>query len=118
MRKDGGPKGHEKIWMESAKLEEARVQLAQEFDAQRMEILSQISMAKDRLDEMTSNTIKKIESELPDKISAIENEQENKYVKAMAEIDKFKEALSCLPLDAMIERSFLAISGLAPEEEG
>lgn len=118
MRKNPGSTEQEKVWMESEKLEEAQVQLAQEFDSQKLEILSHISMAKKRLDEMTSNTIEKVESELPEKISALEKEQKYNHIKAMAEIDKFKEALSCLPLDEIVERSFLAVSGLASEEEG
>ena len=39
-------------------------------------------------------------------------------MKAMTDVDKFKEALSCLPLDEIIERSFLAVSGLTSEGEG
>lgn len=118
MRKDGDPKGQEKVWVESAKLEEARVRLAQEFESQKAEILAQISMAKNRLDEMTSNTIKKVESELPEKMLAVEKEQRDNYMRAMTDVDKFKEALSCLPLDEIIERSFLAVSGLTSEGEG
>lgn len=117
MHKIVDPLDQKKEWSESIKLEEARGKLAVEFETKKTELLGQVATSKDRLEEMTSNTIEKAESELPEKIACAKKEQEDLYLVALAEVDRLREALSELPLDDIVERSFLVVSGLKADRE-
>nr|WP_321503618.1 hypothetical protein [uncultured Dethiosulfovibrio sp.] len=105
-------------WIESIRLEEEKQKLSSEFELRRSEIMNEVDMARERLDEMASNTVKKVEAELPGKLEQIAITQEKLYVEALAEIDRLKNSLDELSLDAVAERSFLVLSGLHVDEEG
>ncbi|WP_143340758.1 hypothetical protein [Dethiosulfovibrio salsuginis] len=80
--------------------------------------MNEVDMAREKLDEMACNTVKKIEAELPDKLEQVAIAQEKLYVEALAEIDKLKNSLDELSLDGVVDRFFLVLSGLHVDEEG
>lgn len=102
-------------WEESTRLEKEKEKLSAEFEAKKTEIFTQVAMARERLDEMASNTFKNVEAELPEKLDRVAKEQEALYLEALSEIEKLRQSLQALSIDEIVERSFLVVSGLGDE---